>query len=40
MLSLAIAVLILGLFGGTILRRHLRGTKLLRLREISNKERI
>ena len=37
---LAIVILILGLFGATILRRHLREAKLLRLREISHKERM
>ena len=40
MTSIAIAILILGLFGGTILRRHLREAKLLRLREISHQERM
>ena len=37
---LAIVILILGLFGAAILRRHLREAKLLRLREISHQERM
>jgi hypothetical protein len=40
MFWIAIAILILGLFGARILRRHLREAKLLRLREISHKERV
>lgn len=40
MIWIAIALLVLGLFGATILRRHLREAKLLRLREISHKERM
>lgn len=40
MVSLAITLLILGLFGATILRRHLRQAKLLRLREILHQERM
>jgi hypothetical protein len=40
MLWFAIAILILGLVGATILRRHLREAKLLRLREVSHKERM
>ena len=37
---LAITILVLGLFGGAILRRHLRDAKILRLREISHEERM
>lgn len=37
---LAIATVVVGLFGGRILRRHLHEAKLLRLREISHKERM
>jgi hypothetical protein len=37
---LAITILVLGLFGGAILRQHLREAKLLRLREISHQERM
>ena len=37
---LAIVILVLGVFGATILRRHLREAKLLRLREISHRERM
>lgn len=40
MLSLSIAILVLGVFGATILHRHLREAKLLRLREIRHKERM
>ena len=40
MLWLSITLLALGIFGATILRRHLRETKLLRVREISHKERM
>lgn len=40
MLSLAIVILILGLISVTILQRHLREAKLLRLREISHEERM
>ena len=40
MFWLASVILILGLFGAAILRRHLREAKLLRLREISHKERM
>ncbi len=37
---LAITLLVLGLYGASILRRHLHEAKLLRLREISHKERM
>jgi hypothetical protein len=37
---LAIMLLVLGLFGAAILRRHLHEAKLLRLREITHKERM
>ncbi len=40
MLWFAIALLVIGLSGAAILRRHLREAKLLRLREISHKERM
>ena len=40
MFFFAITLLILGLFGASIVRRHLHEAKLLRLREISHKERM
>jgi hypothetical protein len=40
MLWLALTLLVLGLFGAAILRRHLHEAKLLRLREISHTERM
>lgn len=40
MLSFSISILILGLVGAAILRRHLHEAKLLRLREIRHREKI
>lgn len=40
MLSIAITLLVLGLLGASILRRHLREAKLVRLREIAHRERM
>ena len=40
MIWIAITLLILGLFGAGILRRHLHRAKLLRLREIMHQERM
>jgi len=40
MMSLSITLLILGLCGAVVLRRHLHDAKLLRLREISHAERM
>lgn len=40
MIWIAISILVLGLSGAAILRRHLREAKLLGLREISHKERM
>jgi hypothetical protein len=37
---LALTILVLGLFGGAILRRHLRDAKVLRLREVLHEERM
>lgn len=40
MISIAITLLVLGLLGAAILRRHLHQAKLLRLREMLHKERM